>query len=82
MEVFAHVQSGRLRIQTELLKCSKGDSGYHFIFHASIQDFIMAAILAVVEYLPESSRTKSGNDSHLHFPLSSLTRKEGARFAI
>lgn len=35
MEAFAHVQSDRLRIQTELLKCSKGDTGYHFIFYAS-----------------------------------------------
>lgn len=42
----------------------------------------MAAILAVAEYLPESSRAKSGNDSHLHFPLSSLTGKEGAHFTL
>lgn len=35
MEAFAHVQSERLRIQTELLKCSKGDTGYDFIYYAS-----------------------------------------------
>lgn len=35
MEAFAHVQSDRLGIQTQLLKCSKGDTGYYFIYYAS-----------------------------------------------
>lgn len=40
----------------------------------------MAAILAVAEYLPASSKTKSANDPHLNLPLSSLTGDEGTHF--
>jgi len=40
----------------------------------------MAAILAVAEYLPTSSKAKSANDPHLNFLLSFLTGNEGTHF--
>lgn len=43
---------------------------------SSTQDFVIAAILAVVEYLPTSFKTKSANHPHLNFPLFSH-RKRG-----
>lgn len=82
MEAFAHVQSDRLRIQTELLKCSNGDTSYHFylLCISPTQGFIMTAILAGAEYLPTSSKTNSANDPHLNFPLPSLPGDDGTHF--